>query len=129
MSKKLTAFSAVICLLLFAACKKGQQVNISSQEFVSGSYIQNGDTLNSKNGSNGRSIEGTLQAGQTYYLDCDFTDATINSGDTLVVQSGVQVLIVGSNSSLIGTEGHAPALVVNGTFLCLGTQTSPVVFT
>jgi hypothetical protein len=128
MIKKLTAFSAVICGLLLAACKKGQQVNISSQQFVSGSYIQNGDTLNSKNGSNGRSIEGTLQAGQTYYLDCDFTNATINSGDTPVVQSGVQVLIVGSNTSTIGTEGHAPALVVNGTFLCLGTQASPVLF-
>jgi hypothetical protein len=130
MLKKLTAFCAVLVGILFAAsCKKGQQVNISSQQFVSGTYIQNGDTLNSKSGSNGRSIKGTLEAGQTYYLSADFADATINSGDTLVVQSGVQVLIVGSSSSIIGTEGHAPALVINGTFLCLGTKTSPILFT
>ena len=128
MSKKFTAFSAIIGVILFSACKKAQQVNISSQEFVSGTFIQNGDTLNSKDGSNGRSIKGTLQAGQTYYLSADYADATVNSGDTLVVQSGVQVLIVGSNTSIIGTEGHAPALVISGIFLCLGTKTNPILF-
>jgi hypothetical protein len=72
----------------------------------------------------------TLQSGQTYYLSSDFADCTVNSGDTLVVQSGVQVLVVGpsTGANMVGTEGHAPALVINGTFLCLGTKTSPILF-
>ncbi|HET6253558.1 MAG TPA: hypothetical protein VFE32_05770 [Puia sp.] len=117
-------------LFLISCSKKSQQVNISSQEFMAGSFIQNGDTLNSKNGSNGRAVKGTLQAGQAYYLSSDFADCTVNSGDTLVVQSGVKVLVVGPSSgpAMIGTEGHAPALVINGTFFCLGTKTSPVLF-
>ena len=120
-------------LFFFTDCSKSsnQQVSISSQEFSAGSYIQNGDTLNSKNGSNGRAIEGTLKAGQTYYLCSLYADATINAGDTLVVQSGVQVLIVGptSGAGAIGTQDHAPGIVVNGTFLCLGTKASPNLFT
>src|SRR5580692_5494907 len=94
---KISFASLLGCGLLFliSCAKKGQEVNISSQEFMAGSFIQNGDTLNSKNGSNGRAIKGTLQSGQTYYLSSDFADCTVNSGDTLVVQSGVQVLVVG----------------------------------
>jgi hypothetical protein len=118
-------------LAAVSCSKSNQDVNISTQQFSAGSFIQNGDTLNSKNGSNGRAIEGTLKAGQTYYLSSDFADATVNSGDTLVIQSGVQVLIVGQNSGTakIGTEGHAPGLDINGTLLCLGTKASPVIFT
>ena len=80
--------------------------------------------MNSKNGSNGRTIKGTLQSGQTYYLCSLYADATINSGDTLVVQSGVKVLVVGptSGTGAIGTQDHSPGIVVNGTFLCLGTK-------
>jgi hypothetical protein len=120
-------------MLVFAACSKSsnQQVNISGQQFSTGTFIDNGDTLNSKNGSNGRSIKGTLKAGQTYYLCSLYADATINSGDTLAVQSGVQVLIVGPSggAGAIGTQDHAPGIVVNGTFLCLGTKTDPNLFT
>jgi hypothetical protein len=123
-----------ICpILVFVSCSKSsnQHVNISSQQFTAGSLIQPGDTLNSKDGSNGRSIEGTLQTGQTYYLCSLYADATINSGDTLVVQSGVQVLVVGptSGTGAIGTQDHAPGIVVNGTFLCLGTEAAPNWFT
>src|SRR5580692_3349925 len=129
---KFPVASLVGCSLLFliSCAKKGPEVNISSQQFMAGSFIQNGDTLNSMNGSNGRAIKGTLQSGQTYYLSSDFADCTVNSGDTLVVQSGVEVLVVGpsTGTNMIGTEGHAPALVINGTFLCLGTKTSPILF-
>jgi hypothetical protein len=122
-----------ILLILVVGCSKSsdQTIDISSKEFTSGVFIQNGDTLNTKNGSNGRSIKGTLKAGQTYYLSTDFADATVNSGDTLVIQSGVQVLIIGqtSGNAKMGTQGHAPAIVVNGTFLCLGTKLSPTIFT
>ncbi|HVV03855.1 MAG TPA: hypothetical protein VHC96_06500 [Puia sp.] len=129
--KSFIAFFFAIALLLLISCSKNAQVNVSSQEFTAGTFIQKGDTLNSKNGSNGRAIKGTLQAGETYYLSSDFADATVNSGDTLVVQSGVKVLVVGPSSGVnaIGTEGHAPALLINGTFLCLGTKAKPILFT
>ena len=82
-------------------------------------------------GSDGRAIKGTLKSGQVYYLSADFSDATVNSGDTLVVQSDVQVLVVGQTSgpSKIGTQGHSPALIINGTFLCLGNKAHPDLFT
>ena len=119
-------------LVFFAACSKSsdQNITISSKEFSAGVFIDNGYTLNTKNGSNGRSIKGTLKAGQIYYLSTDFADATINNGDTLVIQSGVQVLIVGQTSGVakMGTQNHAPALVINGTFLCLGTKSNPNIF-
>jgi hypothetical protein len=100
------------------------------KEFSAGSFIQQGDTLNSKDGSNGRSIKGTLQAGQTYYLTSAASDAVINANDTLVIQSGVKVLVVGSSTgpTAIGTQEHAPGLVVNGTLLCLGKKESPILF-
>ena len=119
-------------LFLFSCNKNSNQnVSVSGQQFVAGSFIQAGDTLNSKNGSNGRTIKGTLQSGKTYYLSSLYADATINSGDTLVVQSGVSVLVVGpaSGAGAIGTQDHAPGIVVNGTFLSLGTKSSPNFFT
>jgi len=120
-------------IIFLASCSKsnsGQQVTISNQQFTAGTIIQNGDTLNSKNGSNGRTIKGTLATGQTYYLCSLYADATINSGDTLVVQNDVKVLIVGpkTGAGAIGTQDHAPGLVVNGTFLCLGTKDKPNLF-
>ena len=120
-------------IFLLSSCSKSgnQQVTVSGQQFQAGSYIQAGDTLNSKNGSNGRTIKGTLQSGQTYYLCSLYADAAINSGDTLVVQSGVKVLVVGptSGAGAIGTQDHSPGIVVNGTFLCLGTKAQPNLFT
>ena len=117
--------------IYLASCSKSandQQIQISGQEFHAGSYIQNGDTLNSKNKSNGRAIKGTLKAGQTYYLSSDYTAATINTGDTLVIQSGVKVYIIGpaTGSTAIGTQEHAPGIIVNGTLLSLGDRKSVV---
>src|ERR1700744_4210285 len=106
----------VASVLFFVSCSKSsdQNVTISGQQLTVGSYIDNGDTLNSKNGSNGRSIKGTLKSGQTYYLCSLYADATINSGDTLVVQNGVKVLVVGptSGTGALGTQDHAPGIVV-----------------
>ncbi|HEY6900545.1 MAG TPA: hypothetical protein VI233_07880, partial [Puia sp.] len=120
-------------ILLLAGCSKDddQKVIVSNQQFSAGSFIQNGDTLNSKNGSNGRSIKGTLKSGQTYYLSSLYADATINSGDTLVVQNDVKVLVVGpkTGAGALGTQEHCPGLVVNGTFLCLGSKDKPNWFT
>ena len=133
MVKVITSFLSLVSILFLFSCSKSsdQQVTVSGQQFVAGSFIQVGDTLNSKNGSNGRTIKGTLQSGQTYFICSNFTDAVVNSGDTLVIQSGVKVLIVGptSGATAIGTQDHAPGFTINGTFLCLGTKANPDLFT
>jgi hypothetical protein len=120
-------------VLFLAGCSKNsdQQVSISDQQLRVGDYIQNGDTLNSKNGSNGRAIKGTLKSGQTYYLCSLYADATINKGDTLAVQNDVKVLVVGpkSGAGAIGTQDHAPGIVINGSLYCLGTKDKPNWFT
>jgi hypothetical protein len=126
--------SLLIPVVFLFGCSKSsndQNIKISPQEFHAGSYIQNGDTLNSKNRSNGRAIKGTLKAGQTYYLCSDYAAATINAGDTLVIQSGVKVYIIGpvNGPAAIGTQDHAPGIMVNGTLLCLGTKANPNLFT
>lgn len=123
---------ASVAAMLFVNCTKNdnQETIVSGKEFSAGSIIQKGDTLNLKNGSNGRAIKGTLAAGETYYLNSDKGDAIINSGDTLVIQSGVQVLIVGPTTgpTAIGTQDHAPGIMVNGTLLSLGTKEKPILF-
>lgn len=133
--KNLKSFIAlivpVICLYACSKSSDDQQIQISAREFHSGSYVQAGDTLNSKKHSNGRAIKGTLKAGQTYYLDSDYGDATINSGDTLVIQSGVIVYIIGpaAGPAAIGTQEHCPRIVVNGYLYSLGTRDKPNLFT
>jgi hypothetical protein len=133
MVKSIIGFFSLGTILFLSSCSKSsdQQVNVSGQQFMAGTFIQVGDTLNSKNGSNGRTIKGTLQSGQTYYICSNFSDAVVNSGDTLVIQSGVKVLMVGpsTGATAIGTQDHAPGLIINGTFLCLGTKSAPNLFT
>ena len=127
----LLLFCTTLCLWGCSKSKDDQQIDVSAQEFHAGSYIQSGDTLNSKNKSNGRAIKGTLKAGQTYYICSDYASATINKGDTLMIQSGVKVYIVGpaSGTTAIGTQDHAPGIIVNGTLLSLGTKDNPNLFT
>ena len=130
MKKTLTVCS--LAAVLLAACSKSDStIDITPDQPQDGSFIADGDTLNSKGGSNGRNIKGTLKAGNTYYLYSDFGDAIVNTGDTLIVQEGVKVLFAGPSSGAapIGTQGHAPGLVVNGTLLVLGTKANPVLFT
>jgi hypothetical protein len=125
-------YACCTALLLLSACSKSNpDVSITPQQPVLGSYIEDGDTLNTKNGSSGRAIKGTLKAGGTYYLYSAYGDAVVNTGDTLVIQSGVKLYFAGpsTGANAIGTQGHAPGLVVNGTLLCLGTKESPVICT
>ncbi|SEP08875.1 hypothetical protein [Niastella yeongjuensis] len=80
--KLLTALG--LAMVLFAACKKDAEVNLTPDQPVLGSYINDGDTLN----TNGRAIKGTLKADGTYYLYSNYGDAVINAGDTLLIQVG-----------------------------------------
>ena len=128
---KIKMLPLAVSLLLPACSKRGTEVSITPGETAQGSVLSEGDTLNTRNGSDGRSIKGILKANATYYLHSGYGDAVINNGDTLIVQSGVKVLFTGPSSGpdAIGTQGHAPGLVVNGTLLVLGTKNSPVLFT
>ncbi|MDR3715039.1 MAG: hypothetical protein P4L51_19670 [Puia sp.] len=131
MKKAVFSILAVMILFLTACSKSDQHVTVSQQQFTSGTDVQSGDTLNSKNGSSNRAIAGTLKAGQTYYLSSDHGDATINTGDTLTIQSGVTIYIIGPSTgqTSIGTQDHAPGIVVNGTLLSLGTKDAPILVT
>lgn len=115
-------------VILFAACSKSEDVRVTTTLPTAGSFINEGDTLNSLNGSDGRTIKGTLKQNGTYYLYSGAGDAVINAGDTLMIQSGVNVLVIGpsSGSDAIGTQGHAPGIVVKGTLISLGTKSAPV---
>ncbi|MEX6689204.1 hypothetical protein QTN47_16970 [Danxiaibacter flavus] len=117
--------------ILLTACSKNEDVSVTRPDPVAGSYIQDGDTLNSLNGSNGRSIKGTLKQSGTYYLYSGAGDAVINAGDTLMIQSGVKVLVIGPSTgpTAIGTQGHAPGIVVKGSLYSIGTKAAPVLFT
>lgn len=129
MKKKHSSIILLAAVALYSCSKSDQQVQVSQQQFTAGTYIDSGDTLNTKNGSGSRAIKGTLKTGETYYLSGDVSgDATINAGDTLVIQSGVKIYIVGDKSTL-GKQNHAPAIVVHGTLLSLGTKDAPVVIT
>jgi hypothetical protein len=120
--------SIFLVAALFAACSKSGDVSITTTLPAVGNYIKDGDTLNSPSAG---SIKGTLKKNVTYYLYSGAGDAVINAGDTLMIESGVKVLIVGpsTGNDAIGTQGHAPGIVVKGTFICLGTKDAPVLFT
>ena len=95
----LSVLSAAVFLYSCSKSSNDHHIQISSQEFHAGTYIQNGDTLNSRNKSNGRAIKGTLKAEQTYYLASDYAAATA-----------------------IGVQDHAPGIDVNGNLLSQNIQ-------
>lgn len=81
-----------------------------------------GDTLRSP-------LKGTI-AGRVapYYL---ISDVTINDGDTLLIQAGVKILVIGKPKApgTLGQASNNPGFVVNGVLLSLGTKAAPVVMT
>ncbi|RYY20268.1 MAG: hypothetical protein EOO36_03760 [Cytophagaceae bacterium] len=81
-----------------------------------------GDTLRSP-------IKGTI-AGRAapYYLT---SDVTVNDGDTLLIQAGVKILVIGKpkSPSTFGQASNNPGFIVNGVLLSLGTKAAPVVMT
>ncbi|MFD1470175.1 hypothetical protein ACFQ48_18245 [Hymenobacter caeli] len=81
-----------------------------------------GDTLRSP-------IKGTI-AGRAnpYYM---IGDVTVNDGDTLLIQAGVKILVIGKpkSTATFGQATNNPGFVVNGVLLSLGTKAAPVVMT
>lgn len=103
-------FAAI--MVIFAGCKKwsGEHHDISTYTSPPAHPISDAAPLCG-------SIKGTMLAGKTYTLGCD---VTINAGDTLIVQPGVTVY---------ADATAKPGIIVQGTFLSLGTRTNPIIFT
>ncbi|WP_162923541.1 hypothetical protein [Arachidicoccus soli] len=113
-------------LLLIAtslfSCSKNESSNISKPLTVIGQAIS--DTILPQMDGNGNPIplKGTMLAGKTYHI---MSDVTINEGDTLYVQPGVNVLIHGDGKS----PKTSPCFYVNGSLISSGTKTAPNWFT
>jgi len=106
--KKLLLLS-IVPAMIFAgsSCKK-------SSSSVSTAQIQIGQAISTAAPLCG-AIKGTMKADSTYTISCN---VTVNAGDTLLIQKGVTVKV--TNTS---------AIVVNGTFISLGTKDAPTTFT
>lgn len=120
---RFTLLGSVAMLLLSGAALSSceELIDIAAPVQTVGQAFS-GDTLRSP-------IKGTI-AGRSapYYM---VSDVTINDGDTLLLQPGVKILVIGKPKSP-GTFGQAsnnPGFVVNGTMLSLGTKAAPVVMT
>ena len=123
MRHALSLLAPATALLLGAAslssCKDSVEVAVPvrtvGQNFT-------GDTLRSP-------IKGTIP-GRTnpYYM---ISDVTINDGDTLLIQPGVKIIVIGNpkSTSTFGQATNNPGFIVNGVFLSLGTKAQPVVMT
>ncbi len=94
----------VVALLFFSACKPDYSVK------TSGSEVQVGQVVSPTTPLSG-AIKGTMLSGQTYTIG---GDVTVNAGDTLLLQSGVAIMISGKYD-----------FIIRGTFISLGTKTNP----
>jgi len=99
---------SVLLAATFSCKKSSDTTTISAPAYSVGKPIT-GDTLYTG------SYKGYLQQGKTYYLD---GNVTINATDTLVVQPGVKVYVLGNYG-----------FIIKGALLSLGTSASPVWFT
>lgn len=106
---------ALVVLAGLSACKKDDSdVSISNPEPT----VSNGITTDTLKGT----LKGTLLKNKTYYM---VADVTVNSGDSLVVQEGVTVIVSGDGS----TTASSPQLTINGVFISVGSKNKPVIFT
>jgi hypothetical protein len=96
--------------LALSACHQKEIVNVSIALVKTANAITS-DTLKG-------TIKGTLLAGKTYYFK---SDITINDGDTLLLQNGVNLIALGDGL----TDATSPEIFVHGTFISLGTKENP----
>jgi len=96
--------------LLLSACHQKEIVNISARLVEAPNAITS-DTLKG-------TIKGTLLSGRTYYVK---SDITVNDGDTLMLQEGVHLIVLGDGI----TSATSPEIFVHGTFISLGTKEKP----
>jgi hypothetical protein len=111
MKKIIKQLIIILCAgLLLSACHQKEIVNISAAVVHTANPITS-DTLKG-------TIKGTLLSGKTYYFS---SDITVNDGDTLLLQNGVNLIAIGDGI----TAATSPEIFVHGTFISLGTQDKP----
>lgn len=103
MIKTLVTTAVVATTLLLGSCSK-ETTTVSVPQFKAGTEV----TTTTLSGS----VKGTLTTGKTYFFG---GPVTINSGDTLVMQSDVKLLATDPSAQLI----------VKGVFISLGTKDKP----
>src|SRR5579872_606450 len=99
----LAVITVVLTALFLSSCSKDSS-SVSTPQFKTAVAITT-DTLTG-------SVKGTLLTGKTYYFR---GEVTVNSGDTLAIQSGVKLFSKTPNS----------VLLINGVFISLGTKENP----
>jgi hypothetical protein len=104
MKKELYVGLMALAAIAMFSCKKSDNTVVSQPELQVGKSITT-DTLSG-------SVKGTMESGKTYYFA---SQVTINAGDTLLMQSGVELLSLNPNAQLI----------VKGAFISLGTKDKP----
>jgi len=105
---------AAMLPLIISACSTSTQVQQAPiPPSPIGNYVT--DTLKSP-------LKGTLAADSTYYM---ISDVVINAGDTLYIQAGAKVIVLGASTAQTGT----PEFQVNGTFISDGTAANPIFLT
>jgi hypothetical protein len=67
-------------------------------------------------------IKGTMLSGKTYYIK---NDIYVKSTDTLAVQPGVNVVVIGNTNT---TPPQTPTIHISGTLLCMGTKDQQINF-
>ncbi|PTQ99416.1 hypothetical protein C8P68_102240 [Mucilaginibacter yixingensis] len=96
--------------LSFSACHKSELVSVSTAVV----HTANGITKDTLSGT----VKGTMLAGKTYYIK---SNVTVNDGDTLAMQSGVHLIVLGDGK----TADSSPEIFCHGTFISLGTKDAP----
>ena len=106
-----SALLLITLIILQVSCKKSSNVDTTTP-------VSNPITKDSINGF----LKGTMLANKTYYVKGDIW---VKSTDTLAVQPGVTVIILGNPDA-------APPLIytihISGTLLCEGTKSSQITF-
>lgn len=97
-------------VFVLSACHQKEIVKVSAALVETANGITS-DTLQG-------TIKGTLLSGKTYYVK---SDITVNDGDTLTLQNGVNLIILGDGK----TAATSPEIFVHGTFISLGTKDKP----
>jgi hypothetical protein len=106
--KKYFFFIAVVAVVFISSCAKTDHKDLWKAVIVPASPVS--DSVPVKG-----TVKGTMLAGKTYTIN---GDVTINEGDTLTVQEGVTVNIIGKYG-----------IAVRGSLICIGTKDHPNRFT
>ncbi|WP_143436552.1 hypothetical protein [Hymenobacter crusticola] len=115
---------AAAAVLLFSAAALSacdDTTEVATPERVVGQKFS-GDTLKSP-------LKGTIPGrDKPYYM---VGDVTVNDGDTLWLQPGVKIIVVGNpkSPSTFGQATNNPTFFINGVLLSVGTKEQPVTIT